>query len=100
MTGTFTRWLRQDYRNPILSVYVPAQIKLVMRMAKQRHRKAHKVAVQVTAPNGFNDRSKTGMIANWSWPSWRNSAWWSSSDVEYGCRLPRISGHSGAKPAI
>ena len=50
---------RQDYRNPDLSVYVPAQIKLVMRMAKQRHRKAHKVAVQVTAPNGFNDRSKT-----------------------------------------
>ena len=27
--------------------------------AEQRHRKAHKVAVQVTAPNGFNDRSKT-----------------------------------------
>ena len=50
---------RQDYRNPDLSVYVPVQAKLVMRMAKQRHRKAHNVAVQVTAPNGFNDRSKT-----------------------------------------
>lgn len=50
---------RQDYRNPDLSVYVPVQAKLVMRMAKQRHRKAHNVVVQVTAPNGFNDRSKT-----------------------------------------
>ena len=50
---------RQDYRNPDLSVYVPVQVKLLMRMAKQRHRKAHNVAVQVTAPNGFNDRSKT-----------------------------------------
>ena len=50
---------RQDYRNPDLSVYVPAQIKLVMRMAKQLHRKAHNVAVQITAPNGLNDKSKT-----------------------------------------
>jgi len=50
---------RQDYRNPDLTVYVPVQVKLVMRMAKQRHRKAHNVVVQITAPNGFNDRSKT-----------------------------------------
>ena len=50
---------RQDYRNPDLSVYVPVQVKLAVRMAKQRHRKAHNVVVQVTAPNGFNDRSKT-----------------------------------------
>ncbi len=50
---------RQDYRNPDLSVFVPVQVKLVMRMAKQRYRKAHNVAVQITAPNGFNDRSET-----------------------------------------
>lgn len=49
----------QDYRNPDLSVYVPMQVKLVVRIAKQRHRKAHNVVVQITAPNGFNDRSKT-----------------------------------------
>lgn len=50
---------RQDYRNPDLSVYVPTQVKLVMRVARQRNRKAHNVAVQVTAPNGFNERGKT-----------------------------------------
>lgn len=50
---------RQDYRNPDLTAYVPVQVKLVVRMAKQRHRKAHNVVVQITAPNGFNDRSKT-----------------------------------------
>jgi len=49
----------QDYQNPDLSVYLPVQVKLVMHMAKQRHRKTHKVSVQITAPNGFNDRSKT-----------------------------------------
>lgn len=50
---------RQDYQIHDLSLYVPVQVKLVMRIAKQRHRKAHSVTVQVTAPNGFNDRSKT-----------------------------------------
>jgi hypothetical protein len=50
---------RQDYRNPDLSGYVPAQLKLAMRIGKQPHRKAHNVAVQITAPNGLNDRSKT-----------------------------------------
>ena len=28
-------------------------------MAKQQHRKAHNVAVQITSPNGLNDKSKT-----------------------------------------
>jgi hypothetical protein len=32
---------------------------LVFRMAKQPHRKAHNVAVQITSPNGLNDKSKT-----------------------------------------
>ncbi|MBD3805422.1 MAG: hypothetical protein IE919_19640, partial [Thioclava sp.] len=32
---------RQDYRNPDLSVYVPVQVKLLMRIAKQHHRRAH-----------------------------------------------------------
>ena len=35
------------------------QVKLVMRLAKQPHRKAHNVAVQITAPNALNDNSKT-----------------------------------------
>ena len=42
-----------------LSQYALVQVKLVMRMAAQPHRKAHNVAVQITAPNGLNDKSKT-----------------------------------------
>jgi hypothetical protein len=34
-------------------------VKLVFRMAKQPHRKAHNVAVQITSPNGLNDKSRT-----------------------------------------
>ena len=30
-----------------------------MRMSKTPHRKAHNVAVQITAPNGLNDKSRT-----------------------------------------
>jgi hypothetical protein len=48
-----------DYGLDDLSGYVLAQVKLVFRMAKQAHRKAHNVAVQITAPNGLNDKSKT-----------------------------------------
>lgn len=49
----------EDYGADDLTQYTLAQVKLVMRMAKQPHRKAHNVAVQITAPNGLNDKSKT-----------------------------------------
>jgi hypothetical protein len=48
-----------DYGVDDLTGYTLVQVKLVFRMAKQLHRKAHNVAVQITAPNGLNDRSKT-----------------------------------------
>ena len=49
----------EDYSAEDLSQYALVQVKLVMRMAAQPHRKAHNVAVQITAPNGLNDKSKT-----------------------------------------
>ena len=48
----------EDYGVDDLTGYTLAQVKLVFRMAKQPHRKAHNVAVQITAPNGLNDKSK------------------------------------------
>ena len=48
-----------DYGLDDLSGYALSQVKLVFRMAKQPHRKAHNVAVQITSPNGLNDKSKT-----------------------------------------
>lgn len=48
-----------DYGIDDLTGYVLSQVKLVFRMAKQPHRKAHNVAVQITSPNGLNDKSKT-----------------------------------------
>ena len=48
-----------DYGIDDLTEYTLAQVKLVFRMAKQPHRKAHNVAVQITSPNGLNDKSKT-----------------------------------------
>lgn len=48
-----------DYGIDDLTGYTLAQVKLVFRMAKQPHRKAHNVAVQITSPNGLNDKSKT-----------------------------------------
>jgi hypothetical protein len=48
-----------DYGVDDLTGYTLVQVKLVFRMAKQPHRKAHNVAVQITAPNGLNDKSKT-----------------------------------------
>lgn len=39
--------------------YSVQQVSLSVRIAKSPHRKAHNVSAQVTAPNGFNDRSKT-----------------------------------------
>lgn len=42
-----------------LTGYVIQQVRLTMRIAKTLHRKAHNVSVQITAPNGFNDRRLT-----------------------------------------
>lgn len=49
----------EDYGAEDLSQYALVQVKLVMKMAKTLHRKAHNVAVQITAPNGLNDKSRT-----------------------------------------
>ena len=38
-----------------LTDYIVKQVKLTMSIAKTLHRKAHKVSVQITAPNGFSD---------------------------------------------
>jgi hypothetical protein len=48
-----------DFGMDDLTGYALSQVKLVFRMAKQPHRKAHNVAVQITSPNGLNDKSKT-----------------------------------------
>ena len=50
---------REDYHLEDLTAYILSQVKLVFRMAKQPHRKAHNVDVQITTPNGLNDKSKT-----------------------------------------
>lgn len=42
-----------------LTGYVIQQVRLTIRIAKTPHRKAHNVSVQITAPNGFNDRRLT-----------------------------------------
>lgn len=47
-----------------LSGYVVQQVRLSMRIARTSFRKAHNVSVQITAPNGFNDQSKTDVDAN------------------------------------
>lgn len=49
----------EDYSAEDLSQYSLVQVKLVMKMSKTLHRKAHNVAVQITAPNGLNDKSRT-----------------------------------------
>lgn len=49
----------EDYGAEDLSEYALMQVKLVMKMSKTQHRKAHNVAVQITAPNGLNDKSRT-----------------------------------------
>jgi len=49
----------EDYSAEDLSQYALVQVKLVMKMSKTQHRKAHNVAVQITAPNGLNDKSRT-----------------------------------------
>jgi len=49
----------EDYALHDLGGFVPTQVKLVFRMAARPHRQAHNVTVQIRAPNGLNDRSKT-----------------------------------------
>ena len=48
-----------DYGLDDFTGYELSHVKLVFRMARQSHRKAHNVTVQITAPNGLNDNSKT-----------------------------------------
>ena len=50
---------REDHRLADLSGYELVQVKLVLRMAKQKDRRAHNIVVQITAPNGLNDNAKT-----------------------------------------
>jgi hypothetical protein len=49
---------REDFQDPDLSQLGIAQISLKMRIAKQRHRKAHDITVQITPPDGLNDKMK------------------------------------------
>lgn len=50
---------REDGKFADLTDYEILQVKLSVRIAKQRHHQAHNVSVEITAPNGFGDRSKT-----------------------------------------
>ena len=45
-----------DYGLDDFTGYLLSQVKLVLQIGKQAHRKAHNVAVQITAPNGLNDK--------------------------------------------
>jgi hypothetical protein len=49
----------EDYGLDDLTGYVMSHVKLVMGMSKQPYRKAHNVVVQITTPNGLNDKSKS-----------------------------------------
>ena len=49
----------EDYGLDDLSQWTLCQVKLVLRMAKQKDRRAHNINVQITAPNGLNDNAKT-----------------------------------------
>lgn len=48
-----------DYGLDDLTQWTLCQVKLVLRIARQKDRRAHSVVVQITAPNGLNDNSKT-----------------------------------------
>lgn len=50
---------REDHRLADLSGYELVHVKLVLRIAKQKDRRAHNIVVQITAPNGLNDNAKT-----------------------------------------
>ena len=53
------RVAREDYKQNDLSGFDLVQVKLVLRVAKQKDRRAHNIVVQITAPNGLNDNAKT-----------------------------------------
>jgi len=50
---------RDEFKVDDLSQFDIAQVTLKMRIARQQHRKAHDVSVQITAPHGLNDKMKT-----------------------------------------
>lgn len=49
---------KEDSKIDDLTDYEILQVKLSVRMGKRPHRGAHNVSVEITAPNGFSDRSK------------------------------------------
>ena len=49
----------EDYGLDDLTQWALCQVKLVLRMAKSKDRRAHNIDVQITAPNGLNDNAKT-----------------------------------------
>lgn len=49
----------EDYGLDDLTPWTLCQVKLVLRVAKQKDRRAHNISVQITAPNGLNDNAKT-----------------------------------------
>lgn len=49
----------EDYGLDNLSQWTLCQVKLVLRMATRKDRRAHNITVQITAPNGLNDNAKT-----------------------------------------
>ena len=49
----------EDYGLDNLKQWTLCQVKLVLRKAKQKDRRAHNITVQITAPNGLNDNAKT-----------------------------------------
>jgi len=50
---------RDEFKVHDLSQFDIAQVTLKMRIARQQHRKAHDISVQITAPHGLNDKMKT-----------------------------------------
>lgn len=50
---------KQDNKLDDLTEYEILQVKLSIKIGKTSFRRAHRVAVEITAPNGFSDRSKT-----------------------------------------
>jgi hypothetical protein len=50
---------REDYHLADLTGYEIAQVRLTVRISRTSRRRAHSVSVEITSPNGLNDRSKT-----------------------------------------
>ncbi|MGE4370809.1 MAG: hypothetical protein AB7E12_14140, partial [Burkholderiaceae bacterium] len=49
----------EDYGLDGLTQWTLCQVKMVLRLARQKDRRAHNINVQITAPNGLNDNAKT-----------------------------------------